>query len=82
MYNTIVTRLSNTKKTIDLSLNELSKTRNELSDWTGEQLEQIIAMNEDTNTNMISKNFKHILWSILAIIIVILTIRITKSLNS
>jgi hypothetical protein len=82
MYNTIVTSLSNTKKTIDLSLNELSKSRNELSDWTGEQLEQIIAMNEDTNTNMISKNLKHILWSILAIIIVILTIRITKSLNS
>jgi len=82
MYTKVVNLLTNTKRTIDVSLNELSKSRNELSDWSGEQLEQIIAMNEDRNTNMISQNFKHILWSILAIIIVIVTIKITKSLNS
>ena len=59
-------------------LNELTNTRNEPSDWSGEQLEQILAMNEDSQLNMVSQNYKHILWSILAIIIVIATIRLTK----
>ena len=81
-YNKIVDSLTGTKTSINSKLNELAGTRNELSDWTGEQLEQLIAMNEDRNTNMISANYKHILWSILAIIIVILTIGLTKQMTS
>jgi len=81
-YNTIVDSLTGTKTSIHSKLNELAGTRNELSDWTGDQLEQLIAMNEDRNTNMISENYKHILWSILAIIIVIVTIGLTKQMTS
>ena len=77
-YNYFKTRLINVKNTLKNKLNELTITRNEPSDWSGEQLEQIIAMNEDSQLNMVSQNYKHILWSILAIIIVITTLRLTK----
>jgi hypothetical protein len=77
-YNNLSNMLKNTKNTLNEKFNKLNETRNDLSDWTGEQLEQLIAMNEDRNTNMISQNYKHVLWSILAIIIIIGTIRLTK----
>ena len=77
-YNYFKTELINVKNTLKNKLNELTNTRNEPSDWSGEQLEQILAMNEDSQLNMVSQNYKHILWSILAIIIVIATIRLTK----
>jgi len=48
----------------------------------GKQLEQLVAMNEDRSTNMISQNYKHILWSILAILIIIGTIKLTKQRSS
>jgi hypothetical protein len=81
-YNILSNNLKNTKTTLNNKFNELNETRNDLSDWTGEQLEQLIAMNEDRNTNMISQNYKHILWSILAIVIIIGTIRLTKQSSS
>jgi hypothetical protein len=77
-YNYFKTELINVKNKLKNKLNELTNTRNEPSDWSGEQLEQILAMNEDSQLNMVSQNYKHILWSILAIIIVIATIRLTK----
>jgi phosphatidylserine synthase len=36
-------------------------------------------MNEDRDLNRISQNYKHILWSILAIIIIIAAIRISRT---
>ena len=57
----------------------MQESRRELGDWTGEQLKQLNAMNEDRDLNRISQNYKHILWSILAIIIIIAAIRITRS---
>jgi len=81
-YNFFSNELKETKTTLNNKFNELNGTRNDLSDWTGEQLEQLIAMNEDRNTDMISQNYKHVLWSILAIIIIIATIRFTKQSTS
>ena len=81
-YNHLSNELKKTKTTLNNSFNELNETRNKLSDWSGEQLEQLIAMNEDRNTDMISQNYKHVLWSILAIIIIIGTIRLTKQSSS
>lgn len=77
-YNYFKEQLMDVKNILKNKLIELTNTRKEPSDWSGEQLEQIIAMNEDSQLNMISQNYKHILWSILAIIIVITTIRLTK----
>jgi len=78
-YTTIKSRLMNNEGDIDGKLNELQNTRRDLGDWTGEQLKLLEAMNEDRDLNRISQNYKHILWSILAIIIIIAAIRITRS---
>ena len=78
-YTTIKSRLMNNEGSIDASLNDLQNTRRDLGDWTGEQLKLLEAMNEDRDLNRISQNYKHILWSILAIIIIIAAIRITRS---
>ena len=76
-------------KLLDLSKNQLKKKlvndKNEMNeyinkkDWSGKQLKQLEAMEEDRDLNMISQSYKHMLWSILAILLIIGIIKFTKS---
>ena len=63
---------------IQTKFNELQNTKKDLADWTGDQLQNLEAMDDDTDLNMMSENYRHIMWSILAIIIIITTIKLTK----
>jgi hypothetical protein len=78
-YNTLTGNLFSTKASLKANLNELEESKQNLADWTGEQLQNLEAMNEDRDLNMMSQNYRHILWSILAIIIIIGTIKMTKA---
>ena len=60
-------------------MDELEESKKDLADWTGEQLQNLQAMTEDRDLNMMSQNYRHILWSILAIIIIIGTLKMTKT---
>ena len=59
-------------------MDELEDSKQNLADWTGEQLQNLAAMREDRDLNMMSQNYRHIMWSILAIIIIIGTMKMTK----
>ena len=78
-YNMLKDNLFNNKTKLDDATNELQESRKNVADWSGDQLEQLEAMKEDRDLNMMSQNYKHILWSILAIIIIIAVIYFTKS---
>ena len=78
-FSKIKQRINNSGRRMDTKLKDLQDTREDLGDWTGNQLKQLEAMNEDRDLNRISQNYKHILWSILAILIVIGLIKFTKS---
>ena len=75
---TLQEKLQGVKTKLSNMLNELINSRNDPADWSGEQLTQLEAMNEDRDLNMLSQNYKHIMWSILAIIVIIGTIALTK----
>jgi hypothetical protein len=77
-YYKLTGLLFNTKSSLKSNLDELQESKQNLADWTGEQLQNLQAMNEDRDLYMMSQNYRHILWSILAIIIIICTIKITK----
>jgi hypothetical protein len=77
-YYKLTGLLFNTKSSLKSNLDELQESKQNLADWTGEQLQNLQAMNEDRDLYMMSQNYRHILWSILAIIIIIGTIKITK----
>ena len=81
-YNELTDSLFNTKNSIKSKMDEFEKSKQNLADWTGEQLQNLQAMNEDRDINMTSQNYRHILWSILAIIIIIATMKMTKSAAS
>ena len=70
-YQTLKNKLLNTKTELDLSFNKLEKSKQGLEDWSGEQLAQLEALDEDRELNMNSQRYKHIMWAILAIVIVI-----------
>ena len=78
-YNTLTGNLFSTKNSINSKMDELTDSKKNLADWTGEQLQNLTAMNEDRDLNTMSQNYRHILWSILAIIIIIGTIKMTKA---
>jgi hypothetical protein len=78
-YNTLTGNLFSTKNSIHSKMDELTDSKKNLADWTGEQLQNLTAMNEDRDLNTMSQNYRHILWSILAIIIIIGTIKMTKA---
>ena len=67
------------KNSVDDKIKELSDNRQNIGDWTGDQLKQLESMNEDRDLNAISQNYKNILWSILAIIIIIGIIKLTRT---
>ena len=81
-YAIMKKQIFNTNTNIDSKFNELQASRQDLADWTGEQLQNLTAMNEDRDLNMMSQNYRHIMWSILAILIIIGTIKLTKSSGS
>ena len=74
-------QIFNTNTAIDANFNELQASKKNLADWTGEQLQNLEAMNEDRDLNMMSQNYRHIMWSILAIVVVIGIIMFTKSMD-
>jgi hypothetical protein len=78
-YETLKNSLLNNETTLASKFNELTKSKKDLADWSDEQSQQLDAMNEDRDLNMMSQNYKHIMWSILAIIIIIGIIKFTKS---
>lgn len=81
-YQKLKNRLMSDKTKLSDNLNELKETKQDLADWSGEQSEQLDALNEDSDLNMMSKNYKHIMWSILAILIIIVIIKITMSFDT
>ncbi len=78
-YNILTGNLFSTKSSIKSKMGELEASKQELADWTGEQFQNLQAMTEDRDLNMMSQNYRHILWSILAIIIIIGTLKMTKT---
>jgi len=77
-YQTLKNKLLDNKTSLRTKLSNLNETKQDLADWSGEQSEQLDALNEDRTLNMMSQNYKHILWSILAILIIIVVIKISK----
>jgi hypothetical protein len=78
-YNKLTNGLFNTKASLKSKMEELEESKKNKADWTGEQLQNLQAMTEDRDLNMMSQNYRHILWSILAIIIIIGTMKMTKA---
>ena len=78
-YQKLKLSLSENKTKLTSTFDKLNESKKDLADWSGKQLEQLDAMNEDRDLNMMSQNYKHIMWSILAIVIIIGIIKLTKS---
>lgn len=73
--------LANANKLKDQKI-ELNELRTGNTDLTGNQYKQLEALEEDRDLNMVAKNYKHIMWSILAILIMIGAIKVTKMFSS
>jgi len=56
----------------------LQQSRKAAGDWTGKQLKQLESMDEDRHLNMRSQNFKYVLWTILAILLILATFLLMK----
>lgn len=80
-YGQLKNKIFNTTASIDNTFTELQESKQNLADWTGEQLQNLSAMNEDRDLNMMSQNYRHIMWSILAILIIMATMKMTKSVS-
>ena len=80
-YQSLKEILSTNKTELTTKFEKLNESKQNLADWSGEQSEQLDAMNEDRDLNMMSQNYKHIMWSILAILIIIGIIKFTKSFD-
>jgi len=80
-YSQLKNNIFNTNASIDNTFTELQASKQNLADWTGEQLQNLSAMNEDRDLNMMSQNYRHIMWSILAILIIMATMKMTKSVS-
>ena len=70
-YTNFKNRIFNTDTALDVSFNLLQKSRQQISNWSGDTLNQLKAMNEDRELNTMSQTYKYIMWSILAIVVVI-----------
>jgi hypothetical protein len=81
-YQTLKNYLFENKVKLSDSLTELDKSRQGVEDWSGEQGEQLDALIEDRQLNMESQSYKHIMWSILGILIIIAIIKLVKYLGS
>jgi hypothetical protein len=84
-YHNLKLYLAASSSILSNVFDDLSEKKQILAMWneTGDkQSEQLDAMNEDRDLSMMSKNYKHIMWSILAIIIIIVIIYLTKSFGN
>ncbi len=81
-YSKLTGNIFDTKTKINTNFSELLNARQNLADWTGEQLQNLTAMNNDRDLNMMSQNYRHIMWSILAIVIIIAMMKMAKSMGS
>lgn len=61
-----------------LKIVEMITNRDKLKKWSGKELQQLEAINEDIAFNMISNKYKKTTWSILAIILFIYYIKISN----
>ena len=61
-----------------LKVVEMITKRDKLKQWSGKELQQLEAINEDIAFNMISNKYKKTTWSILAIILFIFYIKISN----
>ena len=74
----IKNELTNNLKKLRGKKTEFDELKRDKRDYTGDQLNQLKAAEEDSNLNMISQNYKHMLWSIIAILIILGILRATK----
>ncbi len=77
-YDAMLSNLTSTTTSLATEFSNFMND-NQNMDLTGDQLKQLQAMTEDQDLQMMTKNYKHILWSILAIIIIIATIKLAKT---
>ena len=75
-YNLLTGMLARAKTSLRSMFNELTGTKNNVT--LNDQIVQLDAMNEDRDLNMLSQSYKYIMWSILAILVVIGTIKMTR----
>jgi hypothetical protein len=77
-YEKLTDKIFNTTEKVGTTFDELEDSRKFIA-RTAEQIKNLEAMNEDSDLNMMSENYQHIMWSILAILIIIATMKFTKS---
>jgi len=81
-YKLLKNHLLSTDTDTETAGENLKNKREELGLAMGDkktnEYNQLQAMNEDTDLNMMSQNYRHIMWSILAIVIIIATMKIAK----
>ena len=78
-YKLLKNNLFSSTASISDTSEELNKKITEMEGSTkNEQYKQLKAMSEDTDFIMMSQNYRHIMWSILAIVIIIATMKIAK----
>ena len=81
-YKLLKNHLLSTDTDTETAGTNLKNKREELGLAMGDkktnEYKQLQAMNEDTDLNMMSQNYRHIMWSILAIVIIIATMKIAK----
>ena len=80
-YQSLKNILSTNQSNLDDTMKELIETKKNAADWSGEEMAQLDAMNEDRELNKQSQNYKHIMWTILAIIAIFVIIKLTKYLG-
>jgi hypothetical protein len=85
MMTTLLDKYALLKKTVlstisdtDTASSDLHTNESALGALNSGQYDQLQAMSEDTDLNMMSQNYRHIMWSILAIVIIMATIKIAK----
>ena len=78
-YTLLKSRLLSTGTDMETAKSDLNAIREAgMDNLKNAQYAQLKAMSEDTDLNMMSQNYRHILWSILAIVIIIATMKIAK----
>ena len=80
-YSKLQGKLANTKNSLSSMFGDLTGAREDIANWSGEELAQLTAMAEDRDLNMLSENYRHILWSILAILAIMGTIKLAKRMT-
>lgn len=80
-YQSLKNILSTNESNLDDTMKKLIETKKNEADWSGKEMAQLDAMNEDRELNKQSQNYKHIMWTILAIIAIFVIIKLAKYLG-